>query len=322
MKFAYLVMTELRSLNKNIQNLYNYIINPYNADIFICVQETSQDDYEKIKLFHKNVVHSKIYKKPNPYTYFGPNSNVSITRCDGDMWNRAANLQIYINYHKMAQVIKNVVNNYDYFITMRTDVSILFPFPRKEFFDMIPQDMYSFNTEYSKVWGGSGYCAFIHKSLIQKYLNCYYFVISNKVFKNILLNNFYVPSQKKFSCNQEKFQKICFKLTNMSEPKYIKNTNLYYNATKLDDYTTWSSPKVHPKYNVICKYPNQCSEAYDNLNLWNSGYRWKYQNDCIFLENSNLTINKINLTNFVKKITTVKKNKKKFQENLFKIFLK
>ena len=45
MKFAYLVMTELRSLSKNIQNLYNYIINPYDADIFICVQESSNNDY-------------------------------------------------------------------------------------------------------------------------------------------------------------------------------------------------------------------------------------------------------------------------------------
>ena len=29
MKFAYLVMTELRSLDKNINDLYKYIINPF-----------------------------------------------------------------------------------------------------------------------------------------------------------------------------------------------------------------------------------------------------------------------------------------------------
>jgi len=289
MKFAYLIMTELRSLNKNINDLYKYIINHFNCDIFICVQESSQDDYEVIKLFDKNVVYSEIYKKPNPYTFFGPNNNTNITKSNNTTinndtsWNKPSNLQIYINYHKMSHIIKNVVNNYDYFITMRTDVSILFPFPEKDFFDKIPQSLYSFNTEYSKSWNGSGYSVFIHKNFILNYLNCYYFIIKNKVFKKVLINNFYVPSKKKLKCNQEKFQQICFKLLNIPKPKSIKNTNVYYNATTLNDYTTWSSLILHPKYNVICKYINQCDDAYNSLNLWDQGFRWEYKNDSIYL---------------------------------------
>ena len=99
MKFAYLVMTELRSLSKNIQNLYNYIINPYDADIFICVQESSNNDYESIKLFSKNVMYNEIYKRPDPNKYFGEPNNTNI-QCKGiDNWNMPSNLQIYINYH-------------------------------------------------------------------------------------------------------------------------------------------------------------------------------------------------------------------------------
>ena len=283
MKFAYLVMTELRSLEKNINDLYKYIIDPFEADIFICVQETSIDDYEKIKLFNKNVVYSEIYKKSNPYQYFGKNNSLIIKYDDSFHWNKPSNLQIYINYHKMAHIIKNLINNYDYFITMRTDVSILFPFPEKSFFNELPQSIYSFDTEYSKGWGGSGYSVFIHKNFIFNYLRAYYFVISNKIFRNTLLNNFYDNSEKKLICNQEKFQKICFKIINIPTPIYIKNTNVYYNATTLTDYTTWSSPIVHPKYNVICKYINQCDEAYDGLYLWNNGYRWRYGNNCLSL---------------------------------------
>jgi len=287
MKFAYLVMTELRSLNKNINDLYKYIINHFDCDIFICVQETSQDDYEVIKLFDKIVVYSEIYKKPDPHTFFGPNNNTNITKGNkiknDTSWNKPSNLQIYINYHKMGHIIKNIVNNYDYFITMRTDVSILFPFPTKEFFDTIPQSLYSFDTEYSKNWNGSGYSVFIHKNFILNYLNCYYFIIKNKVFKKVLLNKFYEPSRKKLQCNQEKFQKICLKLLNIPKPKSIKNTNVYYNATTLNDYTTWGTPILHPKYNVICKYINQCNDAHDSLNLWNQGFKWEYKNDSIIL---------------------------------------
>jgi len=316
MKFAYLVMTELRSLDKNINDLYKYIINPFEADIFICVQELCIEDYEKIKLFDKNLVYSEIYKKPNPYTFFGPNNNTNITMCKGDVnWNKPSNLQIYINYYRMADVIKNVVNNYDYFITMRTDVSILFPFPEKDFFNKIPQSLYSFNTEYSKGWNGSGYSVFIHKNFILKYLNCYYFIIKNSLLKNVLLHNFYVPSIRKLNCNQEKFQKICLKLINVPQPKSIKNTNVYYNATTLNDYTTWSTPILHPKYNVICKYINQCDEAYNSLYLWNSGYRWKYENDNIFLENPNAITN----NNPIKKSILKVKTPKNIIQNNFKI---
>ena len=113
MKFAYLVMTELRSLEKNINDLYKYIIDPFEADIFICVQETSIDDYEKIKLFNKNVVYSEIYKKSNPYQYFGKNNSLIIKYDDSFHWNKPSNLQIYINYHKMSQIIEKYVDKYD-----------------------------------------------------------------------------------------------------------------------------------------------------------------------------------------------------------------
>jgi hypothetical protein len=284
MKFAYLVMTELRSLEKNIKDLYKYIIDPFEADIFICVQETTVDDSEKIKLFTRNVVYSEIYKKPNPYQYFGKNNSLNINYNDSFNWNKPSNLQIYINYHKMGHIIKNLINNYDYFITMRTDVSILFPFPEKSFLNSLPQSIYFFDTEYSKGWSGSGYSVFIHKNFIFSYLCAYYFVISNKIFRNTLKNIFYDNPEKKLVCNQEKFQKICLKIIHMPNPIYIKNTNLFYNATTLKDYTTWSSPIMHPKYNVICKYIKQCDEAYDNLYLWNDGYRWKYENNSLVLK--------------------------------------
>lgn len=285
MKFAYLVMTELRSLSKNINDLYKYIINHFDADVFICVQESLPNDHETIKLFDKNVIYSEIYQKPDSYEYFGVNNNSTLTPVNDIMhWNKESNLQIYINYHKMSNIIKNVINDYDYFITMRTDVSILFPFLHKDIFSLIPNEMYSFDTKYTKTWNGSGYSVFIPKKYIMNYLTCYYDVISNPNYKKLLINLFYEKSQKKLICNQEKFQKICFKLKNIPNPKYIKNTNLFYNATTLNDYTTWSKPIMHPKFNVICKYKEQCDEAYGSLYLWNSGFRWRYLNDCLFLD--------------------------------------
>jgi hypothetical protein len=286
MKFAYLVMTELRSLDKTIQQLYDYIITPYDADIFICVQQTFSDDNEKIKLFNKNVVHSEIYTKPDPNIYFGTDNNINIR---SGSWCIPSNLQIYINYHKMSQIIEKYVDKYDYFITIRTDVCILFPFPDKQFFENIPNALYSVDATYCKNWGGCGFSVFIHKKFIMNYLMCYYNIISNKIYKHLLINNFNKLGYD--HSNQENFFDICLKIMNnpgethsiLDNKKYIKNINYYYTAKTLNAYTTWSKPSIHPIYNVICKYEGQCDEAYQNFKIWQNG-KWKYDNDCIFLE--------------------------------------
>jgi hypothetical protein len=285
MKFAYLVMTELRSLDMTIQQLYDYIITPYDADIFICVQQTFSDDTEKIKLFNKNVVYSEIYTKPDPNIYFGTDNNIMI---ESGSWCIPSNLQIYINYHKMSEIIEKYVDNYDYFITLRTDVSILFPFPDKEFFNTIPNALYTIDSTYCKSWGGPGFSLFIHKKFIMNYLICYHTIISNNIYKQLLINNFNKLGHS--HSNQENFQYICLKNINkpgetsiLDNTKYIKNINYYYTAKTLNDYTTWSKPFIHSIYNIICKYEGQCTEAYQNLEKWKNS-KWKYDNECIFLE--------------------------------------
>jgi hypothetical protein len=178
MKFAYLVMTEIRSVNKTIQSLYDNIIDYYDADVFICVQNYSENDYENIKLFNKNVVYSEIYQKPDPTVYFGPNNNLNASPIVDASWNIKSNLQIYINYHKMSQVIRDNVDKYDYFIMIRTDITILYPFPSKEIFESIPEAIYSFDPNYCRGWGGCGFSMFVHRKFIMSYLSSYYNIIS------------------------------------------------------------------------------------------------------------------------------------------------
>jgi hypothetical protein len=297
MKFAYLVMTELRSIDKTIKGLNDYIINYFDADVYICVQQTFNNDNEKIQLFDKNVVYHEIYEKPDPVVYFGNNTNLDIkydnvTNMDKNYnWNKESNLQIYINYYKMSKIIENVIEKYDFFITMRTDVNFVFPFPKKSLFEKIPKKIYFIDAEYCKNWGGIGFSAFIHKTYILQYLQCYYNAITN----NILIQTptFVELNKKTNTLNQETFQKYCLRLSSVddSDIKYIKHINFYYTATLLDDYTTWAIPKIHKQYNVICKYETQCSEAYNNLKLWMNKCIWKYKNDSIFLELTKKVVN-------------------------------
>jgi len=174
MKFALLIMLELRSIKKTIKKINN-VIDYYDADVFILCQKTFDNDDINANLF-KNIIYKELYNKPNAIEYF---NNKFLLNDFGNNWNYNSCLQIYINYHKMASVLKEHVNNYDYFITMRTDIDILFPFPDKKLFETVDKGLYTFDANYAKDWGGLGTSIFTHKDYILPYLNCYYDEIIN-----------------------------------------------------------------------------------------------------------------------------------------------
>jgi hypothetical protein len=283
-------MYELRAVNSTVKNLYDKVINHYDADVFICAQKTFKDDEERLNLFNKNVVYSELYDKPDPREYFGPHN--ILDRIDKEKqndltWNKYSNLQIYINYHKMANIVSKVIDKYDYFILLRSDVEILFSFPEKELFEKIPEAMYFIDCNYSKEWGDRGIPTIIHRNYILGLLNSYYNVISNaKYIKNlnyIIIK--YKILEKPAGLNQERFQNICIDLCNLRKNvKYITSLNYFLTSCSKDNFiTTWSIPKKHEKYNVICKYEFQCDEAYKNLNLWLNKSKWEFYNNSICL---------------------------------------
>ena len=270
MRFALLVMTELRAIKKTIINLTKNIIDFYNADVFILCQKNFEDDDININLF-KNVIYKELYDKPKPEEYFN-NHYILIKNDDpASNWNNNSCLQIYINYHKMAAVLKNYVDNYDYFITIRTDVEILFPFPNKELFNKAPKGLYTIDANYAKNWGGIGTSFFTHKDYILDYLNSYYDEIKNTS-----------TSSEFLLFNQEKLLNYCLMKKKLNF-RYIKNLNFYYTAEKVDDYTTWSKPYKDTKRNIICKYQSQVNESFNNLKLWKDNYVWCIEGNSFIL---------------------------------------
>lgn len=274
MKFAYIVLCELRAITKTVHSLYENIIDRYNCDIIIVCQKLDDKDEENILLFDRNVIYKKMYNKPNPIEYFEKDE---LNNKHFDNWNSSNCLQIYINWNEVAKVLEDFKDKYDYFIQLRTDISILFPLPDKELFENIPFGIYSFDPNYCRTWGGWVTGVFIHKNYVIDYFKC----CNDAIILPNSIEEFVSNTEK---CNQENF-KIYAMNKKKLEFKYIKNLNLYFTSESINSYTTWSIPIIHPKYNVICKYDNQCEEAFQNLELWNNGYRWIFINNEILLSN-------------------------------------
>ena len=280
MKFAFLVMYELRALDKTIDSLYKNIIDYYNADIFILAQNKDESDIEKINLFNRNVVHKELYEKIDPREYFNTPfisyDKNEIVDIGAENWNKYNSIQVYINLYKMAKVIESRVDNYDYFIILRSDIEILFPFPNKELFENIPDEIYTFDPDYCRYWGGWSTGVFIHKKYILNYLNCFYNLLNDD-----LIKEFYNFGYN--FINQENFMNFALLKSNLKF-NYIKNLNIFFTAESLNSRSTWGNINIHPTYNVIYKYLDQCEEAYNNLDLWKNNGRWVYENSTIFLK--------------------------------------
>lgn len=272
MKFAYIVYMELRSIRKTIKYLEEFIIKPYQADIILCCQKKFDDDEERADLF-KNPRIRILYDKIDPKLFYGESNIINLY--DSANWNNYNNQQVYINLRKIWDCVKDIYTEYDYYIMTRVDSQIIFPYPDKELFEIAEPGIYTFDTDYCRTWGGYASGVFIHKNFIEAYLNKYYNVFKYGNVQEINNNN--------RQLNQEFFANYCL-LKSGLKWKYIKNINLFFTTETLNDYTTWSIPSIHTTYGVICKYPDQCTETFNNYRLWESGKRWKYNNETFYLE--------------------------------------
>jgi hypothetical protein len=269
-KFAFLVMYEVRTLI-NIEKLYEYVIDYYNADVIICCQELD-DTSEKLELLKKNQLFKKVYKHINPAEYY--NNNFEHTDYYSN-WNNNCCLQIYINWNEMASVLEQYKNDYDYFILLRSDINIAFPFPKKELFENITDGIYTFDANYARSWGNYSTGVFVHNKFIIDYLNCTKKVLQdNNLIRKFL---FEFPSYK----NQENFKLYCMSVSNLTF-NFINNINIYFITESMDTRSTWSIPTLID--NEFVKYPEQYNEVKDNLQLWNSGYVWVYENNNFLLQ--------------------------------------
>ena len=266
-KFCYLVMGELRCLDY-IQNLYEHMIDYYDADIIICCQDLPGQQSD-IELFDRKVVYKEKYTKPDPYEWYAHCSSV---HQPSNNWNIPACLQLFINMAKLADVVEKFKDKYDYFIMTRTDIKIIFPYPDKHLFGKIPPGMYSYDAHYARQWGGFHELGFVHKDFIIQALRG-----PDNLIKSGLEIGWH---------NGEAFTNIALHHENIRR-NYINGLNFYFIAHNEHTRTTWATPFFYPPANCFVKYREAVNEVNSNNSLWHQGYRWSFDYN---LNSFNLTL--------------------------------
>jgi hypothetical protein len=267
---AFLVMYELRCVNREtVKSLYDNIVDVYDADIYILCQKQFDDDAERVALFDRNVVKAELYdprgdadvvKKIEKWQDH-PRTELANFVNDG-------NVNVYVNNVMFESYLGDLADSYEWFVMSRTDVSILFPFPPKDTLEGLEPGVYCFSPEYCRLWGGSGGGNIVHRDFIRKYLTACGDCLDRAVSGG---DPELVRSMVDF--NQEKLLEKALALKYISTLR-IDTINYFYTAEGIDDRTTWSVIQPHPVHGVLCKYVEQCSEAFENKSKWDGGARW------------------------------------------------
>jgi hypothetical protein len=284
MKFAVLFMYELRSAYKCIGKLTSKLVNFYNADVFVLCQRHFDDDDSRLSLFNTNLKHAELYDKPDPLQYFGENSNITIDS-HGNNWNNLGNSQTYINNHKFSKVISAIVNDYDYYITVRIDSEILFDFPSIECFKNITPGIHAYSCPDFDKFGGTGFANFIHKNFIIEYLTASYDIITDKSWRSKLED---LTQTTNF--NQERLCQYALSRKGLAVRR-INGLNYFYTTDDANSYTTWGKPTFHETYKVFYKYISQVNYAFDCYKAWLRGGRWITENEHIRLSSPKTVLN-------------------------------
>jgi hypothetical protein len=259
-KYAVCMYGELRSINTVINNFYDNFINQLNADFYLMVQKTNEEEMDNtINMFEKNVIDKELYNKPenirglfNNYEKLIQYENYIIDPC----------LQIYYNFCKIFKKHgDNFEKNYDYIIITRSDYLHLFPFP----------DILQINNNKNIIWcydghewgGINGTFLCIPSIFIKEFLSSFFIYLNDS--ENI--NRF-----NNISLNAEKFCKIVF-----DDKKYkigkIQN-NAFITADSVNTKTTWSTITYSDDYKVHYKYKQQFDNAFDALKQYNFNKKW------------------------------------------------
>jgi len=157
-KVAVCLWGTMRSPNSCLHTLYKNIIEPWQTDVIVCINECyshpDKSDVERVDMLRQlgaNIVEQDIRKQPDLNTFFPksfydkfiPMAQERLKQHDNPCWvnfvgplvGTHANLHLRVNWYKLGNLLrdKNYVDKYDYFLITRPDHLYMFPMFDKSF---------------------------------------------------------------------------------------------------------------------------------------------------------------------------------------------
>jgi GDP-L-fucose synthase len=253
-KYAVCMYGQLRAVETTIEKLYDNLVKPFDADLFVMAQTTGTDIDKNINLFKtKNKI---IYEAPDCTNIFINYHNLLRNNNYIDI----AALNVYYNWYKINETFGNIFEeNYEYVILSRTDYLHLFPFP--DITSLYEKDDLFWCYD-GHEWGGINVTQVcIPSKYIKNYLCCAYNYLQDS-------NNIERFNNMSHCLNAETFFKIMFDDKNWKIGKI--QPNAFITASNNSEITTWGQITYSHEHKVFYKYHDQLNRAFNSLKQYNN----------------------------------------------------
>lgn len=289
-KIATCLFGPIRGTKRCYPTLVKNIIEEWDCDLFLCLQNCNEGDSEKIKDIKGNIIESEIYQNENLETCFSEsfyNKLVpyvkSIIRNDfncasydvnflGPLLGSHAALLARLNWVKLGKILEKHISKYDYFLITRLDHFYLFPIFDKSFLN--PNYIFKYD---GHDWGGiNSELLIVPSNIVLDWLNFNKSFLDDEQYINFIISGMSKVKRK----NSEYLTKLIFDYKKWNIKTLSMNS--FISADSVEDKTNHQSIKSSEEH--IWKYDCQFSKCLENYSLWQNGYRWKNSIDKISLE--------------------------------------
>lgn len=290
MKIALCLYGQIRGVNSCLDSLIENVTNPWEADVFLCFNNSSQEDLIKTSKKFNKVIKAEIYENEDLNTCFSKSFYKNLIeyakqtlKNDSSLYSYDVNflaplvgshsaLLARMNWFKLAKMIENYINEYDYFLITRPDHFYTFPIFNKSFLN----SEYIFKYD-GHDWGGiNSDFLIIPSNIVLDWLNFNKSFLNDEQYVDYIISGMEKIRRK----NSEYLTKLMFDYKKWNIKTLSMNS--FISSDSPEDKTTYQPIKSSEEH--IWKYDCQFSKCLENYNLWQNGYVWKNFSDKISLE--------------------------------------
>lgn len=276
LKVAICLVGEPRGIKSCFSSLFENLIEPLNADVFYSFNRATIEDDEKIKLINKNLIFGELKEKADLTKTIVPESLISklIEEDFSPTTNWVGTVNGYrggicyrhLDFKRMAEILSDKINNYDYFIITRSDFFYLFPifdFSILKSEDIIKHKGFDNNEDTGMNW------EFIicSKNKVLEFLNSPFIFMNDEKLQDLVIKEI-APRPR----NNESFQKIISDFYNWRVSEM--EINGFISADSYSESTTWGKIDQCADTGRFFKYREMYYKALSNYEKYKISKIW------------------------------------------------
>jgi hypothetical protein len=268
---------EPRGMKACADSLYENIVEPLDASVFYSFNRATPDDESKMELVARKLIYGELKEKADLRKELVPESLFDkLDERDFDPlsnWIGTINKQKggvcyrHIDFRRMAVIVSDYLNQFDYFIITRSDFKYLFPI--FDFSILTDQEIIKHKGSDHYFHTGMNWEFIICKSnKVLEFLNAPYLFMNDESLQDLVIKKI-----RQRPRNNESFQRIISEYYNWNVSEM--EINGFLSADSLEERTTWGEVQHSESKQIYFKYSEMTNDAYRNLDKINCGLRWK-----------------------------------------------